>query len=228
MSNKLIVACYIRSRIELLGGNFVIGDSLATKLVWRCHQPTVLIQEQLMHAHLMSFRGVIETSVVNQQSTSLMIYNSRVVTLRQLCCRHCFPLIVAKEFHTLVALGICAVVEDILVVHGIDTCRCQAVLVRTVRIGRAEHTHLVTTSSRQASITHEEIIILAHLLDVAGLTRHIIAAGYLLAEIRVTSGVGIGRTCGGRLAAYLVREGIGIVAKTIFRVQTNHENTARP
>ena len=42
------------------------------------------------------------------------------MSLSQFSIRHGFPLVVAEEFHTLVALGIATEVEDIPAIHGIN------------------------------------------------------------------------------------------------------------
>ena len=120
MSYDLIISLYLCCIIELLGSNIIIGISLAAKLVRSSNQPAVLVYEELMYTNLMSLGSVIKTSMINDESTSLMVYDGRVMSLSQFSIRHGFPLIIAEEFHTLIALGIATEVEDILAIHGIN------------------------------------------------------------------------------------------------------------
>ena len=157
-----------------------------------------------------------------------MVYDGRVMSLSQFGIRHGFPLVVAEEFHTLITLGIATEVENILAIHGINACRGQTVLIRSVRFLRAENTNLIATGSRQTTITHKEIIILAHLLDIACLAGNTPATSYLLAEIGVAGSICICRSRCSCYSLHLVWVGISIVTKTILLVKFNHEDACKP
>ena len=133
MSYYLIIARYHCCIIELLSGNIIISISLATKLVRSSNQPAILVYEELMYTNLMLLISVHEAGMVNDEGTSLMVYDGRVMSLSQFGIRHGFPLVVTEEFHTLIALGINTEVENILVIHGINARRSQTVLIRSVR-----------------------------------------------------------------------------------------------
>ena len=120
VSYDLIIALYLCCTIELLGSNIIISISFAAKLVRSSNQPAVLVYEELMYTNLMSLGSVIKTSMINDECTSLMVYDGRVMSLSQFSIRHGFPLVVAEEFHTLIALGIATEVENILAIHGIN------------------------------------------------------------------------------------------------------------
>ena len=75
MSYHLIIALYLCCIIELLDSNIIIGISLAAKLVRCSNQPAVLVYEELMHANLMPLCAIIETGMVNDECSSLMVYN---------------------------------------------------------------------------------------------------------------------------------------------------------
>ena len=120
MSYDLIISLYLCCIIELLGSNIIISISLAAKLVRSSNEPTILIYKELMNTNLMSLGSVIKTSMINDESTSLMVNDGRVMSLSQFGSRHGFPLVVAEEFHTLVALSIATEVENILAIHGIN------------------------------------------------------------------------------------------------------------
>ena len=120
VSYDLIIALNLCCIIELLGSNIIISISLAAKLVRSSNEPTILIYKELMNTNLMSLGSVIKTSMINDESTSLMVYDGRVMSLSQFSIRHGFPLVVAEEFHTLVALSIATEVENILAIHGIN------------------------------------------------------------------------------------------------------------
>ena len=170
----------------------------------------------------------VEAGMIDDERTTLVVNDGRVMSLSHFSRRHRIPLIVAEEFHTLIALGIAAEVKDILTVNGINTRRGETVLIRSVWFLRTENTNLITAGSRQATIAHEEIVVLAHLLDIASLARNIISAGNLLAEIRVAGTVGICSPRSNGLTAYLIRESIGIVTKTVGLIESDHEDTTRP
>ena len=228
MSYHLIIALYFCCIIELLDSNIIIGISLAAKLVRSSNQPTILVNEELMYTNLMLLTSVHEAGMVNDECSSLMVYDGRVMSLSQFGIRHGFPLVVTEEFHTLIALGIATEVEYILAIHGINARRGQTVLIRSVRFLRAENTNLIATGSCQTTITHKEIIILAHLLDIASLAGNTPATSYLLAEIGVAGSICI---CCSRCSCYslhLVWVGISIVTKTILLVKFNHEDACKP
>ena len=75
MSYDLIITLYLCCIIELLGSNILIGISLAAKLVRSSNQPTVLVNEELMYTNLMLLTSVHEAGMVNDECTSLMVYN---------------------------------------------------------------------------------------------------------------------------------------------------------
>ena len=157
-----------------------------------------------------------------------MVYDGRVMSLSQFGIRHGFPLVVAEEFHTLIAIGVSSKVDSCLVIYGSYARRGQTVLIRSVRFLRTENTNLIATGSCQTTITHKEIIILAHLLDITSLAGNTPATSYLLAEIGVAGSICI---CCSRCSCYslhLVWVGISIVTKTILLVKFNHEDACKP
>ena len=75
MSYYLIIARYLCCIIELLSGNIIISISLAAKLVRSSNQPTVLVNEELMYTNLMLLISVQEAGMVNDECSSLMVYD---------------------------------------------------------------------------------------------------------------------------------------------------------
>ena len=102
-----------------------------------------------------------------------------------------------------------------------------AVNIRSVRILRAEHAHLVASivvvvgiaASCQSAIGDEQVVIATYVFNIGGLTRCIIAAGYLLAEIGVNGD-----------AVTTTRQSILniVVAKACILVQFKHVDTSAP
>ena len=225
MTHELIVACNVCICDRCLGSNRLIGDGLTVKLEWSCHQPALIVEEELMNTHLMTFATIAETSVINHERTILLVNERRVVTLCKLSTAHGIPLVTAKEqYATVVGCG-----RTIVHLITLEESRCAiAILVRTIRILRTEDAHLVTAIAGQATIAHEEEVVLAYLLNIACLARYVISTRYLLAEVRVAGAVGTGSTRSSGFAIHLVREGIGIVAETIGLIQLNHKDTTRP
>ena len=147
------------------------------------------------------------------------------MTLRNLSTRHGVPLVAAKEQHATVVGCLGAVVHKIA--FGDSRCAV-AVDVRTIGIVRTEHTHLIAAITFKSAVAHEEEVVRTDLLNVACLARHIVATGYLLAEVGVACGVGAGSTRSGSLAINLVWELIGVVAQTVGLVEFQHKDAARP
>ena len=228
MSHQLVISHNFASLVKLPGGNILMGIGLTAELVRCSYQPTILVHEELMHSHLMLLPPGIDAGMIDYERTTLVVDDGRVMSLSYFCRRHRIPLVVAEEFHTLIALGIAAEVKDILTINGINTRRGETVLIRSVWFFRTENTNLITAGSRQATIAHEEIVVLAHLLNIASLARNIISAGNLLAEIGIAGTVGISSSRSNGHTASLIRESIGIVTKTIGLIESDHEDTTRP
>ena len=75
MSYHLIIALYLCCIIELLSGNIIISISLAAKLVRSSNQPAILVYEELMYTNLMLLISVQEAGMVNDECSSLMVYD---------------------------------------------------------------------------------------------------------------------------------------------------------
>ena len=178
-----------------------------------------------MNTNLMTLATIAETGMINHERTVLLVNESRVMPLCNLSTAHRIPLITAKkQYATVVGCG-----STIVHLITLEECRCAiAIYERSIRLLRTEDSHLVTAVTGQATITHEEEVVLANLLNIACLTRYVISTGNLLTEVRVAGTVGISSTRSSGLAIHLVREGIGIVAETIGLIESDHKDTARP
>ena len=60
MTEELIVTGYFGVSDGSLCGNVVVGNGLAVKLERSCHNPTLIVEEELMNANLMTFALVGE------------------------------------------------------------------------------------------------------------------------------------------------------------------------
>ena len=60
MAEELIVAGYLGVCDGSLSGDVVVGDCLAVKLERSSHYPTLIVEEELMNANLMTFALVGE------------------------------------------------------------------------------------------------------------------------------------------------------------------------
>jgi len=131
MTHELIVACNVGICDRRLGCNRLIGDSLAVKLEWSCHQPALIVEEKLMNTHLMTFAAITETGVINHKRTILLVNERRVVTLCYLSTAHGIPLVTAKEqYATVVGSG-----RTIVHLITLEECRCAiAIYERTIWI----------------------------------------------------------------------------------------------
>ena len=131
MTHELIVACNVGICDRCLRCNRLIGDGLAVKLEWSCHQPALIIEEELMNTHLMTFAAIAETGVINHERTILLVNERRVVTLCNLSAAHRIPLVTAKEqYATVVGSG-----RTIVHLITLEECRCAiAIYERTIWI----------------------------------------------------------------------------------------------
>ena len=118
VGDELIVACHLVSTIKLRCCDVGSRNGFAAEFVGRCDEPAVLVDEHLMDAHLMSFGIIVEAGVIDEQCTTLMIDDSRVVSLGKFGSRHGVPLIVGQDLHTDATTDVSAVVEDVAVVDG--------------------------------------------------------------------------------------------------------------
>ena len=60
VAHKLIVACYLAVGNGSLCSDVVVGDGLAVELERSSHKPSLVVEEELMNAHLMTLALVGE------------------------------------------------------------------------------------------------------------------------------------------------------------------------
>ena len=224
----------------VLAGNLVLGNLLrggdvgtrhllASVLKRCCHEPAVLVLEHLVDAHLMALAGVLEAGVVYQIGAAVLSSDDGVVALRALAIVALglvAPVGVGAEdvLATVAVVGVGSEVQLVAVENGTGVL---GVHVGPVRILRAEHAHLVAAvvvvaghaACCQATVAHEEVVVAADILDVAGFARHIVAASNLLAEVGVDGDV-IARTL--QFVLHVV------VAQTGLLVELEHVDNAAP
>ena len=109
----------------VVSGDLLVGDACRrrylgicrrapVKLVRSSHEPAILVEEELVHPHLMTEGTVIELRVIHDERTALAIHKRGVVALRHLAGGHGLPLIAIHEQHATVGRSIAAIIHLIV------------------------------------------------------------------------------------------------------------------
>ena len=202
---------------RLSRGDVGIGGLLAVILKRGGHQPSILVDKHLVHAHLVADGAVVEFRVINQIGAAVGGSDDRVVALGTFAHGHESPVVVGTHDFLTSPVAPLAIVHLIGVEDGVHVAR---VLVGAVGLVGAEHTHLVAAVGREETVADEEVIVVADMLDIGTFARYIVSAGDFCSEIRV----------GGHTVAVAVGRGIAdiIVSQTCLLIQLEHPDTARP
>ena len=155
--------------------------------------------------------------MINKVCSTIVGSNDAVVSLRTFAHSHKAPFIVCSHQLLATSVAIVAIVHHVRIKNGTLTL---SIFVWTIRLFRAEHSHLVSTIRRIETIAHKEIIIFAYVLYVRAFARNIISARNLLAEIRVARHT-ICRATNGRI-------GNIVIAQTSLCIELQHPDTSRP
>ena len=219
----MIVALNIGSGPRLSGGDGLIGGFFTIELEGSGAEPALLVEVELVGAHLMMVGSVVELGVSDQKGTPLVVLTNGVVSLGALPYCHLPPVIhSSNEFHASVGSSTRAIVK---LVVGVEGRSAGGISVGSIGIGGTEHTHFVATIGSKTTIAHEEVIVVANVLDVGTFTTNIASSGNEFAEIGV-AGVACKR---GSVRSYPVIGGdgisVGIIAQSCILVEFEHEDT---
>ena len=218
VQHKLIIARYFILAVLASSSNAIVRERFPIEFE-RCHaKPTMLIQEHLMHTVLESLVARVETSVINQETASLAIHERRIVPLRHFCHRLKCQSVECR--HQQVSPHRCIVRTIVHLVAVVDGCLSLRIHVRTFYLLRTETAHHVTLLCRESTIRHEEIVVLANVLDVTTLARRVIPSSNADAVVRVARGTVV--------AISLVGISGCVVAETILVVQLNQPDATAP
>ena len=139
-------------------------SNLFTIIFERCnHKPSVAIHKHLVGAHAVPNGVVVEFCVINKVSATVVGSYDAVVSLRTFAHSHESPFIVCSHQLFATSVAIIAIVHHVRIKNGTLTL---SIFIWTVRLFRAEHSHLVSTIRRIETIAHKEIIIFAYVLYV--------------------------------------------------------------
>ena len=135
----------------------------------RRHQPSIFIHKYLMNADFMALATVLKAGVIHQISPPVFSIDNTIVSLCALApitfCLVTPFAIRTQDIHT-ATIAIGTIVHHIFVIYSTRSIRIN---VWPVRILRAEHTHLVAPFCLKSSIRDEKVIIVADMLNIAGL-----------------------------------------------------------
>ena len=198
-------------------GDVVVGELLAVILEGRGDDPSLLVEEQLVDAHLVAGGAVVELGVVDQVGASVGCSNGAVVTLCALADGLESPLVVCTHELRAAVVGAGTVVLHVAAEDGGVVVE---VLIGAVGVLRAEDTHLVAAVGGESAVADEEEVVVADALDVGALARDVVSAANLLAEVGVAGDAVAGAV--GR------RVGDVVVAQTCLLVELQHPDAAAP
>ena len=188
----------------------------------------------------MSGSAVVELGVVNHEGSIFVIERGAVVPLSAFAHSLEAPVVVGThQFHAAVGLSIGTIVQPIaIVIAGIVV---GGIEVETVRSLAAEGSHLIASLGNlvpimvelvgavlillvatrcKASVAHEEVIVIADVLDVGAFAAAVISSGNALAE------VGVGEGAPSSVCRQVV--GVGVVAESCLFIQFEDEDASTP
>jgi len=73
VEDELVVASYFVFRVFASCCYAVVGEGFAIELEWCGTEPSALIDEELVNSVLESFVACVETSVIDEETTSLVV-----------------------------------------------------------------------------------------------------------------------------------------------------------
>ena len=222
----MIGACDLLSRKESFVLDLFLCSLFSGESERSGDEPAVFVDKERMHAHLMEVSSIVEFSMIDQKGISVVVDQDRIMALGTLAACHAAPTCVgAHKLHATVGHRVVAVIEFVFAVDRADTLTIDE---RTVGVLAAEDTHHIARIRVQTSVREEEIVVVADMTDKRTLTRDIVSASYLLAEIRITGSVGIGIPTGCFFAIDLIGIGVGIVTQSRGIVKLQLPDTTRP
>ena len=147
MNYQLVRTRYLRFIKKAFTLNIFLSSLLTCITERRCDKIPILINKQLTNTYLMTFATIYKTTMVNQESITILIHKYRIMSLSQ------FPLIIcAPCTHCAKNTSTTLITTSTKVLH---IRRIYRIIIRTINALRTEYTHFISSRRSKTTIRKE-------------------------------------------------------------------------